>query len=110
MAQRFHAEQWQAHAAKAQQLHPLYVVCGDEELLHIEACDALRSAAQRLGFNERQQLQLDAQSNWDALTAACQSQSLFGDPVLVELSLATGRPGDRKSTRLNSSHVAISYA
>lgn len=93
MAQRFHAEQWQAHAAKAQQLHPLYVVCGDEELLHIEACDALRSAAQRLGFNERQQLQLDAQSNWDALTAACQSQSLFGDPVLVELSLATGRPG-----------------
>lgn len=93
MAQRLHAEQWQAEAAKAQQLRPLYVVCGDEELLHIEACDALRAAAQRLGFNERQQLQLDAQSDWQEVTGACQSQSLFGDPQLVELSLPTGRPG-----------------
>lgn len=93
MAQRFHADQWRTYATEIKQLQPLYVVSGDEELLHIEACDALRMAAHRLGYIERQQLQLDAQSNWHEVTAACQSQSLFGDPLFIELTLPTGRPG-----------------
>lgn len=90
---RFHAEQWQQHAQKLTRLAPLYVISGNEELLHIEASDALRAAAQRLGYDERQRIELDAQADWSEVTEACQSMSLFGGQRLVELVLPTGRPG-----------------
>ncbi|HLS18105.1 MAG TPA: DNA polymerase III subunit delta [Paenalcaligenes sp.] len=91
--QRYHAEQWQTHAQKLTRLAPLYVISGNEELLHIEASDALRAAAKRLGYDERQRIDLDAQADWSEVTEACQSLSLFGGQRLVELSLPTGRPG-----------------
>jgi len=93
MATRLHTEQWLTQAAQAKQLAPLYVIAGDETLLHIEAGDALRTAAQRLGYDEREHLELDAQSDWSTALAACQSQSLFGGQRLVEIALPTGRPG-----------------
>lgn len=93
MATRLHAEQWIERAAQATQLASLYVIAGNEALLQIEAGDALRAAAKRLGYDERQRLELDAQADWSSALAACQSQSLFGGQRLVELSLPTGRPG-----------------
>src|SRR5215510_2228463 len=39
----------------------------------------------------------------------CRAQD-GGDQVLLDTNLLLGDPEDRKSTRLNSSHVAISYA
>jgi|SRR5690625_450773 len=93
MAKRFHAEQWQQQAQQLKKLAPLYVVSGNEPLLHTEACDALRQAAQRLGYDERQRIDLDAQADFSSVFEACQSQSLFGGQRLVELVLPTGRPG-----------------
>src|SRR3712207_8907375 len=34
----------------------------------------------------------------------------FGDIVMAEMTWNVNQPGDRKSTRLNSSHANISYA
>ncbi|HLR83104.1 MAG TPA: DNA polymerase III subunit delta [Paenalcaligenes sp.] len=92
-SKRYHAEQWQQQAKQLNRLASLYVISGNEELLHIEASDALRAAAQRLGYDERQRIDLDAQADWSEVIEACQSMSLFGGQRLVELSLPTGRPG-----------------
>ncbi|MFZ1907804.1 MAG: DNA polymerase III subunit delta, partial [Burkholderiales bacterium] len=46
------AEQLQAQLAKS--LAPLYVVHGDEPLLALEAGDAVRTAARKAGYRERE--------------------------------------------------------
>lgn len=74
-------------------LDALYMVSGDEPLLVIETCDALRAAAVRAGFAERVSLILDARSDWSAVIGATQSVSLFGDRRLVEVSIPSGKPG-----------------
>lgn len=74
-------------------LAPLYVLMGDEPLLIAEAGDALRAAGLRLGYAERQTLVMDARSDWSAVLAETQSVSLFGDRRLIEIKLATGKPG-----------------
>ncbi|MPS26792.1 DNA polymerase III subunit delta [Pigmentiphaga sp.] len=76
-----------------EQLEPLYTVTGDEPLLVIEACDALRTAATTGGFTERETVVADARSDWNALLSASQSISLFGDRRLLELKIPTGKPG-----------------
>jgi DNA polymerase-3 subunit delta len=45
-------EQLSTHLEKP--LAPLYVVHGDEPLLTIEAADAIRAAARKQGFEERE--------------------------------------------------------
>src|SRR5690625_5733563 len=77
---RLRPEQLDANLRKG--LTPIYWVSGDEPLLVQEACDTIRQAAQGAGFSERELYHADASFDWK----------------------------DRKSTRLNSSHVAISYA
>jgi len=74
-------------------LAPLYIVSGDENLLVIEALDALRQAAQAQGYTERTRLILDARSDWSAVLGATQNVSLFGDRKLLDLSLPSGKPG-----------------
>lgn len=77
----------------AADLDALYVVSGDEPLLVIEACDAIRAAATQAGYRERVSLVLDARSDWSALIGATQNVSLFGDRRLVDVSIPTGKPG-----------------
>ncbi len=74
-------------------LDALYVVSGDEPLLIIETCDALRAAASRAGYTERVSLTLDARSDWSAVIGATQNVSLFGDRRLIDLAIPTGKPG-----------------
>ena len=47
-------EQLAAHLER--ELKPVYVVYGDEPLLVMEAADAIRAAARRNGFDEREVL------------------------------------------------------
>lgn len=74
-------------------LDPLYVVSGDEPLLVIETCDAIRAAATQAGYRERVSLVLDARSDWSTLIGATQNVSLFGDQRLVDVAIPTGKPG-----------------
>ncbi|MGP1667611.1 MAG: DNA polymerase III subunit delta, partial [Rhodanobacter sp.] len=48
------AGQWQK-ALEADSLQPVYLIAG-EQLLVLEAADALRAQARRLGYDERQVL------------------------------------------------------
>ena len=84
-------EQLQAHLER--ELKPVYVVYGDEPLLVIEAADAIRAAARRQGFAEREVLTAISGFNWNDLQHATGNMSLFGGRTLVDLRIPTGKPG-----------------
>ena len=74
-------------------LAPVYVVHGDEPLQAIEACDAIRAAARRQGYDEREVLVAEAGFKWDAFLAANANLGLFGNRKLVDLRIPSGKPG-----------------
>jgi DNA polymerase-3 subunit delta len=75
------------------ELKPVYVVYGDEPLLVIEAADAIRAAARRRGFDEREVLTALTGFNWSELHHAAGNMSLFGGRKLIDLRIPTGKPG-----------------
>jgi DNA polymerase-3 subunit delta len=86
------ADQLAGHLARGS-LQRLYTVAGDDALLCRESLDALRAAARAQGFDERQVLHLDSRSDWSMLDAAAREMSLFSARRLVEVRLASGKPG-----------------
>jgi DNA polymerase-3 subunit delta len=85
------AEQLEGHLAKS--LAPVYAVHGDEPLLALEAADAVRAAARKRGFTERQVLETGRGFDWSEFAHATQSLSLFAEKKLIELRLLSGKPG-----------------
>ena len=88
---RLRAEQVDSHLSK--NFAPVYLVHGDEALLVLEAADAVRAAARKRGHSEREVLFVERGFDWGAFTQSAASQSLFGDRKIVELRLASGKPG-----------------
>ena len=84
-------EQLEAHLSR--ELRPLYAIHGDEPLLALEAADAIRARARASGFSERVVLAAERGFHWGELAASGANRSLFGDKKLIELRLATGKPG-----------------
>ena len=80
-----------AHLAR--KLAPLYVVHGDEPLLALETGDAIRSAARGAGVLERELCVVESGFKWDAFIGANANASLFGDRKLVDVRIASGKPG-----------------
>lgn len=94
MGRRLDADSFVGQLSKTPaRLDTLYIVCGDEPLLAIEASDALRAAAVREGYGERVSLTLDARGDWSAIIGATQNVSLFGDRRLVDVAIPSGKPG-----------------
>jgi DNA polymerase-3 subunit delta len=83
----------QLAAQLAKPLAPLYVLHGDEPLLVLEAGDAIRAAARKQGFAEREVVVVGQAFRWDALLAAAGNLSLFGASKLVDLRIPNGKPG-----------------
>jgi DNA polymerase-3 subunit delta len=83
--------QWQRQLA-GDQLQPVYLLAG-EELLVLEAADALRAQSRRLGYDEREILDADARFDWDDLARAAAGMSLFATRRLIDLRLPGGRAG-----------------
>lgn len=87
-----------AHLEKP--LAPLYLLHGDEPLLVIEAGDAIRAAARRQGFEEREVIVAGPNFKWDELFLAAGNLSLFGGAKLVDLRIPSGKPGREGSEAL----------
>ncbi|MDE2154874.1 MAG: DNA polymerase III subunit delta [Xanthomonadaceae bacterium] len=85
------AAQWHK-ALSADRLAPVYLLAG-AELLVLEAADALRAQAKKLGYSEREVLDVGQHFNWDDLARAAAGMSLFATRRLIDLRLPTGRPG-----------------
>ncbi len=84
-------EQLAAHLAKS--LAGFYSIHGDEALLALEAADAVRAAARKQGFDEREVFYAERGFDWSELTHAGASQSLFGGRKIIELRMPGGKPG-----------------
>lgn len=84
-------EQLATHLQKP--LAALYVLHGNEPLLVLEAADAIRAAARRHGFDERETLVVGQGFKWDALTLSAGNLSLFGGRKIIDLRIPTGKPG-----------------
>ena len=82
-------------------LKPVYAIHGDEALLVLEASDAVRAAARRNGFDQREVYEPAGRSfDWSELAHAGASLSLFGGRKIVELRLASGKPSAQASAAI----------
>lgn len=86
-------EQFHRHLASASALHPVYLLASTEPLLMLEAADALRQRARALGASEREVFDVEKGFDWNALARASAALSLFASQRLIELRLASGKPG-----------------
>lgn len=84
------SEQLPGNLAKS--LAPVYAILGDEPLLVLEAADAVRAAARKQGFAEREVYEPGRSFDWSELAHAGASLSLFGGRKIVELRLPGGKP------------------
>src|SRR5262245_50351388 len=80
-----------AHLARG--IAPVYAIHGDEPLLALEAADAVRAAARRGGYAEREVLEPARGFDWSEFRHAAAGQSLFAEKKLIELRLPGGKPG-----------------
>jgi DNA polymerase-3 subunit delta len=85
------AEKLEAQLSKS--LASVYLIHGDEPLLVLEAADAVRAAARKRGFDEREVFVSGRGFDWADLLRAGANLSLFGGKKIVELRIASGKPG-----------------
>lgn len=86
-------QQLAAHLQK--DLLSAYLVGGDEPLLVARALDRIREAARARGFEERELHVVERGFRWADLEAGADNLSLFAARRIVELRLASPRPGDQ---------------
>ena len=85
----------QLSAALNKSLAPIYIVTGEEPLLIQETCDAIRAAARKAGFAERDLYHADNHFDWSQVLASANSMSLFADKKIIEVRVPSGKPGDK---------------
>ena len=71
-------------------LAPLWLVHGNEALLVLEAADAIRAAAKRQAYDERETLVVGQGFKWDALTLAAGNLSFITDSLNTKLPNSFG--------------------
>lgn len=86
--------------ALSKKLPPVVIVAGEEPLQHMEACDAVRSAARERGIEEREVLHVEGNFAWGRLHEAAASLSLFASSKLIELRLGNQSLGQEGSKAL----------
>lgn len=77
----------------ARGLAPLYVVHGAGLLLALEAADAIRAAAVRAGYAEREVIVAETHFKWAELRQCGQNMSLFSSLKMIDLRIPSGKPG-----------------
>jgi len=96
---RVASNQLQAQLQKG--LAPVYLLSGDEPLQMSEAADSIRRQAQSRGFSGREILEVDARFDWSRLMAEADSLSLFAEQRIIDLRIASGKPGNEGSKALS---------
>lgn len=89
---RLRPEQLDKHLTQG--LAPAYLISGDETLLVQESADAIRAAARKQGFSERQVFHVEGNFDWSPIANEFSALSLFAERKLLELRMPSGKPGD----------------
>ncbi len=87
------------------ELAPVYFIHGDETLLVDECADAVRAAMRKQGYSDRQVFTVEPGFDWQSLSAAGNSLSLFSERRVFELRLPTGKPG-KEGAKVLSEYAA----
>ncbi|MDA0127022.1 DNA polymerase III subunit delta [Vibrio sp. MarTm2] len=69
------------------QIHPTYLLFGNEPLLLQESRQAIQKAALSQGFEERHRFAIDNSFDWNLVYDCCQAMSLFSARQIIELEL-----------------------
>lgn len=83
----------QLEARLAQSIAPIYLIAGSEPLLVQEAREQVIEAACAAGYSERQLMVVDRNFDWEHDLKAAAAPSLFTEKKIIDLRLATGKPG-----------------
>lgn len=83
----------QLKPALQKNLLPCYLVTGDETLLVQRALDEIRAAGRQQGFGARELYVTMPGFDWQQLSEAAASLSLFAEKRIIEVRLPTGKPG-----------------
>ena len=89
---KFNARELGARLARG--LAPVYLVTGDEPLLVAEAAAEIRACARAAGFDQRDLYVVERGFKWQDVEASADTLSLFASRRVLELRLASPRPGD----------------
>ena len=73
-------------------LKPIYVIHGEETLTKLEAADAVRAAARKAGYSEREHFVVEAHFDWSVVTQSSDNLSLFSTLRIVEITISTAKP------------------
>ena len=73
-------------------LKPIYVIHGEETLTKLEAADAVRAAARKAGYSEREHFVVEAHFDWSVVTQSSDNLSLFYTFRIVEITINTAKP------------------
>jgi DNA polymerase-3 subunit delta len=95
---RIYSEQLARHLTRG--LKSLYVVFGEELLLALEAADRIRAAALEHGYDERRVLFVESGFDWGEVAMVGNSLSLFAPRRVLDLRIASGKPGKDGSEAL----------
>jgi len=83
----------QLSSALQKGLMPVYFITGDEPLQLGEMADAVRKAARKAGFENREILSAETGFEWNQLAFSADSFSIFADKKIIDLRLPSGTPG-----------------
>jgi DNA polymerase-3 subunit delta len=83
-------------------LGAVYLISGDEPLQIVELSDAIRHAAKRAGFLEREIFSTDTGFEWSEITTSSQSMSIFGDKKVIDLRVPSANFGNEGAKTLIS--------
>lgn len=75
------------------QLHPLYLISGDEPLQVMEAADRVRACCRQHGYIEREVFDVDASFDWQRFRDEANSMSLFSTQRVLDLRMPSAKPG-----------------
>ena len=73
-------------------LKPIYVIHGEETLTKLEAGDAVRAAARKGGYSEREHFVVEAHFDWSVIKQSSDNLSLFSTLRIVEITINTAKP------------------
>lgn len=76
----------------AKSILPVFIVSGEEPFLKQDACNLIRKAAKKNGFNERSRLTVDASLSQEQLYSTLFSGSLLSEKRLIELDASSATP------------------
>jgi len=92
----------QLSAALQKGLMPVYFITGDEPLQLGEMADAVRKAAKKAGFENREIISAETGFEWNQLAFSADSLSIFADKKIIDLRLSSGTPGTEGAKALIS--------